>query len=230
MQSQTLSSGARNVGDAERLISALGGGALAIYGLARRSPRGLGLAALGGALVARGVTGHCQLYEALGKSGTEEAADAVPAGERKALASVTIDRPKDEVYACWRRFENHALFMPGIWYVETRDDGRTRWIAEAPGGGTLQWEAQVVHELPYDLIGWRTLDGAPLPHAGSVHFTMAPGGGTVVRAALRYDRPPEDLCGLLGADPGDVLQRGLDRFKALVESGAFSRVGEPALA
>src|SRR5690242_2129360 len=55
-----------NVGADERKISAIAGGALALVGLSRRSLPGLALAALGGAMVYRGVTGHCDLYAALG--------------------------------------------------------------------------------------------------------------------------------------------------------------------
>lgn len=55
-----------NVGEAERQYSLLGGGILAAYGLTRGSFSGLALAALGGALLWRGYTGHCELYHALG--------------------------------------------------------------------------------------------------------------------------------------------------------------------
>lgn len=54
-----------NVGDKERLLSLLGGSALGLYGLSRFSLRGLVLAAMGGALAYRGVSGHCSLYQSL---------------------------------------------------------------------------------------------------------------------------------------------------------------------
>jgi uncharacterized membrane protein len=57
-----------NVGDVERWLSVLGGSALGVYGLKRGRLAGLGLAALGGALVYRGASGHCSLYGALGVS------------------------------------------------------------------------------------------------------------------------------------------------------------------
>lgn len=55
-----------NVGSNERLISSLAGGALALVGLSRMSAGGFGLAAVGGALLYRGLTGHCHLYGAMG--------------------------------------------------------------------------------------------------------------------------------------------------------------------
>lgn len=61
-----------NVGQTERQISLLGGGILAAYGLMRGSLSGLALAALGGALVWRGYSGHCELYHAMGHSSADD--------------------------------------------------------------------------------------------------------------------------------------------------------------
>ncbi len=61
-----LPPGSANVGQNERVLSLIGGGALALYGLSRRSPAGLATALLGGYLAYRGYTGRCPVYEALG--------------------------------------------------------------------------------------------------------------------------------------------------------------------
>ena len=55
-----------NVGMLERWASAVGGGALALYALSRRSVPGTIAGLVGGALVFRGVSGHCPVYERLG--------------------------------------------------------------------------------------------------------------------------------------------------------------------
>ena len=57
-----------NVGETERLISSVVGGAIVLYWLSRRSLAGLAVAGLGGALLARGVRGRCPAYAALGTS------------------------------------------------------------------------------------------------------------------------------------------------------------------
>jgi len=61
-----------NVGEAERQLSLLGGTVLAVCGLMRGSISGLGLAAIGGALIWRGHTGHCEVYHMLGHSSAEQ--------------------------------------------------------------------------------------------------------------------------------------------------------------
>src|SRR5438270_327193 len=55
-----------NVGQEERIISVAGGALLATYGLSRMSLPGLLLALVGGGLIKRGYTGHCDVYEKLG--------------------------------------------------------------------------------------------------------------------------------------------------------------------
>lgn len=67
-----------NVGRTERTVSAVVGGLLTLFGLSRRNLAGLGLAALGGSLLYRGLSGHCHLYQALGLNTAEQ--PQAPAG------------------------------------------------------------------------------------------------------------------------------------------------------
>jgi len=55
-----------NISTNEQWISGVAGVALAAIGLSLRSIPGLALAAAGGTLIYRGVTGHCHVYAALG--------------------------------------------------------------------------------------------------------------------------------------------------------------------
>lgn len=63
----------RNISDAERIASGLGGAALLAYGLTRPSFAGTLLAVGGALLLERSVTGHCSLYQALGVDTRNEA-------------------------------------------------------------------------------------------------------------------------------------------------------------
>lgn len=57
-----------NVGEQERRLSLVAGGALTLFGLTRRSLPGVLLAFTGAGLVYRGATGHCHTYATLGIS------------------------------------------------------------------------------------------------------------------------------------------------------------------
>src|SRR5262245_26831188 len=61
-----------NVNEAERNLSMVGGSVLAVCGLLRGSLSGLALAAIGGALIYRGHTGHCEIYHMLGHSSADQ--------------------------------------------------------------------------------------------------------------------------------------------------------------
>src|SRR4051812_20623142 len=61
-----------NVGQSERVISSVAGGALALAGIRMRSVPGALLAAVGGTMVFRGVTGHCPAYQSLGVSTADD--------------------------------------------------------------------------------------------------------------------------------------------------------------
>ena len=68
-----------NVGDTERWLSLLGGGLLALYML-RRSLGTVVLLGGAGALLYRGLKGHCPLYQTMGLSTAEP--DPRPASPR----------------------------------------------------------------------------------------------------------------------------------------------------
>jgi uncharacterized membrane protein len=222
-----------NVGQTERWVSALGGGALALYGLTRGSLGGIALALVGAALVQRGYSGHCNLYEAIGYStgGDAELRNSenvsVPA-ERgtKVEKSVTINRPASELYSFWRNFENLPKFMNHLESVSGAGSNRTHWVAKAPAGTTVEWDAEVYNEKPNELIAWRTLEGSQVSSAGSVRFEEAPDGGTEVRVSLKYDPPGGKLGSLVarlfGENPERQIEEDLGRFKQLMETGAAS--------
>ena len=57
-----------NVGDLERAICAAAGGIALLHGLSRVSRSTVVALVAGGALLYRGLTGHCSVYEAIGMS------------------------------------------------------------------------------------------------------------------------------------------------------------------
>ena len=229
-----------NVANAERWASAIGGGALALYGLTRGSLGGVALALLGGTLIHRGTSGHCNLYEAMGVSTAEEGTGRNPfvsvrgGSGVKVEKSLTINRSPEELYQFWRNFENLPRFMNHLEAVRVTGEGRSHWVAKAPAGTTVEWDAEVYNEKENEMIAWRSLEGSDVDNAGSVHFTRASGGrGTEVRVVLKYD-PPGGKVGslvakLFGEEPEQQIQEDLRRFKQLMETGETATTeGQPS--
>jgi uncharacterized membrane protein len=227
-----------DVGTIERAISAAGGGALALTGLARRGPAGAALAMAGGWLLYRGATGKDPLYRALGIN-TAETHPGPLASVRhkegvKVKRSITVDRPRDELFRFWRNFENLPRVMSHLDSVTVLDGGRSHWVAKAPAGRTVEWDAVIHAETDNELIAWRSTEGSQIPNAGSVRFRAAPGGrGTEVTVTLEYSPPLGPVGALLatlfGEEPGMQVREDLRRFKALMEAGeAPTTEGQPS--
>jgi uncharacterized membrane protein len=227
--SQHLSNDGRqvNIGSAERLASALFGAALISAGLARRRVSGLALALGGLALVKRGVSGHCGLYERLGVTTKDRSQGARPHDyfERgiHVEESVAVRRPLAEVFAFWRALENLPRFMDLVKEVRVLDDKRSHWVIKGPAGD-VEWDAEIINEEPNRLISWKTVAGSEVDNAGTVVFREAPGArATEVRVVLDY-LPPAGKLGaaiarLLGDNPGRQIRTDLRRMRALLETG-----------
>lgn len=116
----------------------------------------------------------------------------------------------------------------------TRLDGQEpRWLVQIPvGGRPIQWEATLINDEPGRLIAWRSLDGAPVPNAGTVRFEpVADGPGTTVTLQMEYDPPGGKLTAffaeLTGQGPERQVTEALQRFKDLMESGAIMPAVSP---
>ncbi|HEY0971990.1 MAG TPA: SRPBCC family protein [Gemmatimonadales bacterium] len=224
--------GRANVGDAERWLSVLGGGALAVWGMRRRGAGGTLAALAGTMLVERGVTGHCPVYDSLGVDTAHRGGELVQQHGPNAVLdasrstrvehAVTIDRPREELYRYWRNLENLPHVMRHLESVRVIDDRRSHWVARAPAGRTVEWDAEIHNEVPGEIIAWKSMEGASVPNAGSVLFRDAPDGrGTEVRVVLEYV-PPAGRLGaaaarLFNEEPDTQVREDLETFRRMME-------------
>ena len=141
------------------------------------------------------------------------------------VRSVTVDKEPDECYRYWRDFENLSRFMSHLESVRVSGGGRSHWIARAPGGRTVEWDAEIVNDQPGSRIGWQSVEPADVENHGSVSFDRAPGGrGTVVRVDMHFTAPGGALAAkiakMFGAVPAEQIAGDLRRFKQILETGA----------
>ncbi|HEY4208575.1 MAG TPA: SRPBCC family protein, partial [Puia sp.] len=129
------------LGKAERAVSAVGG-SLLLYFVSRKNKRESLLLLAGGYLVYRAVSGKCPVTDALRNSARMHPSNV------NVRTQVTVNRPREEVYAFWRRLENLPLFMRHIESVDELDDMVSAWKIKIPGGlGEIRWEAEVVRDI-----------------------------------------------------------------------------------
>src|SRR5215208_2630454 len=166
MELQRPVSGRVNVGRAERGLSLATGLALMAYTISRRPKLGLPLGLDAGYMIYRGATGHCVFYQMLGISRTEVNGHEGIRVER----AVMVNRPRAELYRMWRDFENLPRFMQHLEAVQVdeTDKGRSHWVAKAPLGKKIEWDAEVIEERENELLVWKSLPGSMVESVGQV--------------------------------------------------------------
>jgi uncharacterized membrane protein len=142
-------------------------------------------------------------------------------------ATVTIRRPAKELYRYWRDVENLPDIMTHLESVQATGARTSHWKARA-AGVSLEWDAEIVKDEPDQLIGWASLAGSEITHAGSVRFRPAPGGrGTEVVVELFFDPPAGPLgravARMLRSLTAAQLERDLREFKQVMELGEVMR-------
>ena len=229
-QTEHAGGGYKNVGYRERLITALLGGGLLWRSLRGRSGVMGGMTAVMGiALLNRAASGYCPAYHAMGIS-THNRSDTSSLGRPKVLTdraikvkeSITIQRPSHDLYRYWRQVENLPKVMSHIRSVVAINEHQSHWIVDTlPHAPEIEWDAEIINEVEDERIGWRTLKGAVVEHAGSVVFEARGGATTKVTVTLQYDPPGGPLgaalASLLGQDPAKKIGEDLARFKDVME-------------
>ena len=213
--------------DTEKWASIVGGSAMVLFGLQQRSLRGVLTAIAGGSLAYHGATAE--------KSLTDKVSEAT--GLNKAVKvekTVTIaNKSPEELYNFWHDFENLPTFMKHLKSVTVQDVRRSHWVASAPLGQTIEWDADIINDLPNQLIAWASIEGAEVDNSGFVRFQPAPGDrGTEVKVVLEYNIPGGALTAavakLFGEEPEQQIGDELNRFKQLMEAGEIATTeGQP---
>lgn len=148
------------------------------------------------------------------------------------LRSVTINRPRQELYAFWRDLPKLAQFMENIERIEVLDERRSHWVVKGPGGKSVEFDSVLTEDKPGERLAWESAEGADIKHAGFVEFRDGPTGrGTEVHAHIVYEPPGGEagkwIAALFQKEPGLQARRELRRFKQLMETGEISTAEAP---
>jgi uncharacterized membrane protein len=215
-------SGIVNVGQGERIASAAIGAWLLSSSMNHfiKHPVGsLVKLALGGVLLYRGVSGHCPVYESMGKTKGVSNTPAI-----NIRTSLIVNKPKDEVYAFWRKLENLPLFMKHLASVTEIDSKHSHWEAVIPGNiGRIKWNAEIVKEEQGYLIGWQSIPNSMINNAGKVTFHDAAGGqGTELEVVISYHPPAGEIGSGLAKALNPVFEKLIRKdvmnFKEYIET------------
>src|SRR5262249_803729 len=136
--------------------------------------------------------------------------------------SVIINRDRADLYHFWRNFRNLPRIMNHLEEVRVLSPTRSHWVAKAPVGTKVEWEAEVTHDQENELIAWRSLEGSTVANAGPVGVLQFAAHETQVRVSLEYapagGRLGAFIATLFGENPEQQITEDLAQFKHMMES------------
>jgi len=162
-----------------------------------------------------------------------KAKEAVEDDQELVGRTVTIGRPRQEIYDAWRDFTKFPTFMENVEEVEIIGGGRSRWLIKGPAGKDVELFTTIIEDKPGERLAWESEPESEIDTAGILELTDAPGDrGTYVRLLMSYD-PPGGAIGrgiakLLQREPSLQARRDLRRFKQLMETGEVAKNASPS--
>ena len=147
---------------------------------------------------------------------------------------ITIMASADDIYKFWRDLKNLPRFMKHLSGIEVTGPETSHWKwTVLKGSAEVEWDSEIVRDVPGTLIAWRSKEGSTVAHTGEVSFQELPfNRGTEVRVILSYHPPggavTDFIEKILGESPRSELQDDLHRLRSLMEVGDILTVeGQP---
>jgi uncharacterized membrane protein len=215
MQLHTNHETPADIGEGQRVISAIGGSLLVYYVAKKHKADSLFL--LGGAyLLYRAISGHCPISEAWKTQRRRHHPSNV-----NVRTYVVVNKPPQEVYAFWRSLENWPLFMRHLSNVDELNNITSAWTMTMPGIGDIRWEANIVREEKDRELSLSSAPGAPVDVTAKINFSPTPGNATRVDVMLSYRAPAgiigERLSRLLTPAFRQKVEADIANFKHFIE-------------
>ncbi|TDO73209.1 putative membrane protein [Flavobacterium chryseum] len=171
-----------NVSTVERVLMVTSGAYL-LYNALSKENKSITKAGAGGAMLLRGISGYCPIYDAAGHLMNDKASNI------NIRFNTVINKPVGEVYDFWRNLENLPKFMSHLDNIKTIDATTSQWTAKGPAGiGSISWKARIVKDRKDRLLSWNSLEGSTIRNAGKVIF-KSHGSSTELDITISYHAP-----------------------------------------
>jgi len=205
-----------NVSTLERILMVTSGAYLLYNGLSKQN-KNIAKAGTGGAMLLRGISGYCPIYDAAGHLMNDKASNV------NIRINSVINKPVSEVYAFWRNLENLPKFMNHLDSVRSVSSTISEWTAKGPAGlGKISWNAEIVRDEKEQLLSWNSIEGSTIKNAGKVTF-KSKGNATEIDVTISYHAPlgvaGESAAKLLNPYFEKMVKDDISNLKLYLESG-----------
>jgi uncharacterized membrane protein len=112
------------------------------------------------------------MNQVLGRNTAEPKAGNQGMDSIEIAKSLTINKPREEVYAYWQQLENLPRFMFHLSEVRQLDNKRSPWVAKlsdtplAKTLGKVEWDAAIIEEIENERLLWKSVADARIDDAG----------------------------------------------------------------
>lgn len=217
----------KNLGDVERIISAIGGFYL-LYDSLKNKKKSIPEMGAAGFMLFRGISGYCPVIQLGNKLLYKDG--KIHSSNVNIHTRLLVKKPVAEVYNFWRHLGNLPLFMEHLESVAVLSDTLSEWKAKLPGNISLNWKAEIVGEEPYRYIGWHSIPGSDIESAGKVEFRDAGELGTLMHVVFSYHAPfgfaGEELAKLLNPVFEKMVRKDIQGFKRFMETGTSEKISQ----
>lgn len=205
-----------NVSTLERIFTIATGAYILYNGLSQKE-KSLAQTGVGGAMLLRGLSGYCPVYDAVDHLKNDKAHNV------NIRVNSVINKPLSEVYAFWRNLENLPKFMNHLQSVKSINHTISEWTAKGPAGiGRLSWKAEIVRDEKEKLLSWNSLPESSIENAGKVVF-KSKGKATELDVTISYRAPlgiaGESAAKLLNPYFQKIVNDDILNLKEYLESG-----------
>lgn len=204
-----------NVSTLERILMVTSGAYLIYNGLSKEN-KSIAQAGAGGAMLLRGISGYCPVYDAAGHLINDKASNV------NIRVNSVINKPVNEVYAFWRNLENLPKFMNHLDSIRTISSTISEWTAKGPAGiGKISWNAEIIKDEKEQLLSWNSIEGSSIKNAGKVVFKPK-GNATELDITISYHAPlgvaGESAAKLLNPYFEKLVKDDISNLKVYLES------------
>lgn len=206
----------QNISKTERLITILSSSYLLYKSLSGKQ-KNPALAASSALLLLRGAAGYCPVYNKFEIDHTDQPTDVT------VDSVITVNYPREEVYAFWRKLENLPRIMKHLERVKVIDEKHSEWQVKTRSGvEPLIWKAAINADVANEQISWSSMADSSVQNAGTVKFKDMGESETEISFKMSYKAPLGDIgaavAKLLNPAIEKMIHQDFKNFKDYIES------------